>query len=267
MNAAAVRGVSGRAGVLLALALAASALHGEVRSDEVAALRTSQQSIGRVLQDQALTDQYGQPLRLAELRGRPLVLSFVFTNCRYVCSGLTLHLRDVVRIARDALGDGRFSVLTVGFDAPRDTPDRMREFASERGIGDPDWHFASADATTIRRLTEEAGFTWMASPAGFDHIAQVTVVDADGRIASQVYGPDFAPPALVEPLERLVLRQSIGRSPLRGLIEQARLWCSVYDPAAGRYRFDYAMVIGLLPGLLILAMVAIAILIASRKTR
>jgi protein SCO1/2 len=253
--------------MLGAALLVGPAARGNPRFDSTAALDTSQAAIGRILADRTFTDEYGRPLQLSELRGRPLVVSFVFTNCQYVCSSLTLHLRDVVRIARDALGDRSFAVLTVGFDAARDTPRRMREFAFARGIGDAQWRVASADPATIRLFTADAGFTWLASPNGFDHLAQVTLVDTRGRVAAQVYGDDFEPPALVEPLKQLVLERGIDQSALRDLAVRARLWCSVYDPVTRRYRFDYSMLFGLLPAMLVLAIVATAILDASRKQR
>lgn len=267
MGPRAARRILARWSVLGAAFVAAATARADPQFDSAAALDTSQAAIGRPLADRTFTDQYGQPLRLSELRGRPLVVSFVFTNCQYVCSGLTLHLRDVVRIARDALGERSFAVLTIGFDAARDTPQRMREFAVARGIGDERWRVVSADPATIRRFTADTGFTWLASPNGFDHLAQVTLVDARGRVAAQVYGADFEPPALVEPLKQLALERGIERSALRDLAVRARLWCSVYDPVTRRYRFDYSMLFGLLPALLVLAIVAAAILAASGKRR
>jgi protein SCO1/2 len=237
------------------------------RVDNGVALRASQAVIGHALPEATLTDPSGRRLSLRELEGKPLVLSFVFTNCTYLCSALTLHLRDVVRIARDALGNDSFAVLTVGFDTPRDTPERMAQFARERGIRDPHWEFLSGDAVTVRRLTDAAGFTWAASKLGFDHIAQVTLINSDGRIVRQVYGQDFSPPDLVEPLKSLMLKGSVERSPVLGLARTARLWCTVYDPVTGRYRVDYSMLIGLLPAIIVLLMVSIAILIASRNAK
>jgi protein SCO1/2 len=233
--------------------------------DQEAALRASQAAVGRVVRDRELVDQDRQPLRLSAFQGRPLVISLVFTHCTYACSSQTIHLREVVRIARDALGADRFSVLTVGFDSARDTPERMREFARERRIEDPRWHFASGDAATIRRLTDEIGFAWTESPAGFDHITQLTLLDAQGRVTRQVYGPEFAPPELVEPLKQLVLEQSAELTPVRGLIDRARLFCTVYDPVSGGYRFDYGMLLGGLPVAVIMLMVAVAIGLAARK--
>jgi protein SCO1/2 len=232
---------------------------------EAAAIRASQAAIGTRTADLTLVDAAGGPLRLGDLRGRPVVVSFIFTNCYVVCSGLTLHLRDVVRIARETLGDGSFAVLTVGFDSEHDTPARMRAYARDRGITDADWHFVGGDTITVRRLTDALGFTWAPSPRGFDHVTQVTLLDGEGVVAEQLYGEAFEPPELVEPLKRLVLRQRVERSSVQGLIERVRLYCTVYDPAARRYRFDYSMLAAGLPPLFALAAVALGFAWLTRR--
>jgi protein SCO1/2 len=263
-----------RAALLLALCAFAAAAPSRASTgaaveapDQDRALRASQAAIGRQLPDLRLADQHGRALQLADLRGRPLVLQFVFTDCSFVCSGATLHLREVVAIARDALGDDRFSVLTVGFDSSKDTPEQMLAYARARGIDDPRWHFAAADAETVRQITAAAGFSWAPSAAGFDHIAQLTVVDARGRIVQQVYGPAFEPPALIEPLKSMVLGLPYDRSSARAMIDRLRLYCSAYDPVSRSYRVDYSMLLAAAPGLLVLAMAALAIVALSRRAR
>jgi protein SCO1/2 len=231
------------------------------------ALRTSQAAIGRTLGGYEFTTAAGGTLRLEELRGRPVVLSLIYTSCYQVCSGLTLHLRDTVQVARDALGADRFAVVTVGFDAASDTPSRMRLYARERGAEMPGWHFASADATVIERLARDTGFTFFASPKGFDHITQTTIVDATGRIVLQVYGEDFAPPLVVEPLKKLVWGGKFERGTLEGLVDRVRLLCTIYDPTSGRYRFDYSLIVNILAGGLALGIAAAGILAALRNVR
>lgn len=254
-------------GVLTLLLVASTGHATQPAGNEVdaAALRASQVAIGRETGDHQFIDQHRKPLRLADLRGRPLVLSLVFTNCLSVCSGQTLHLREVTRIARAALGARSFAVLTVGFDSAHDSPERMLAYGLDRGIDDPDWHFASADAATVRRLTDEVGFTWLPSSRGFDHITQVTILDASGTVVQQVYGQAFSPPDLIEPLKDLLLGRPVERTSLQGLIERVRLYCSVYDPVAGRYRVDYSMFAAAIPALLVFGMVAVALILTGRR--
>ena len=259
--------VAGSIGLAVLLASVGRAALAAGNDADAAALRASQAAIGRITGDHEFIDQHGRPLRLADLLGRPLALNLVYTSCYDVCPSLTLYLRDAVRVARATLGAQSFSVLTVGFDTAHDSPERMRVFARDRGINDPNWHLVSADAATIHRLADEVGFTWAVSPEGFDHVAQVSILDADGKVVRQVYGQDFAPPALVEPLKALVLGRTLERLSVRDVIDRVKLYCSVYDPASGRYRFDYSMLASAIPTLMALGMAAVAIFVAGRARR
>jgi protein SCO1 len=251
---------------IVACVASAGALAQAAASDDDAALATSQAAITRQLGDYQFVDQRGQAFRLSDLSGKPVVLSLVYTSCYHVCSGLTVHLRDVAKVAWKALGPDSFTVLTVGFDTPNDTPERMRLFAQDRGADMPGWYFASTDAATLERLARDVGFTYRTSPKGFDHITQTTVIDRTGRVVLQVYGQEFNPPNLVEPLKRLIRGQEIERGTLSGMIRSVKLFCTIYDPASGRYRFDYSIVADAIAGILALGMVAIAIAISWRNS-
>jgi len=256
-----------RGGLLLGLSCAVTATAAQAAApDESVALATSQAAIGRLLDDYPFIDQRGQALRLSSLRGKPVVLSLVYTSCFRVCSGLTLHLREVVREAQRALGPDTFTVLTVGFDTPNDTPERMRLYAQERGAEMQGWYFASTDAATIERLARDVGFTYRRSPKGFDHITQTTIIDGRGRVVLQVYGQDFQSPSVVEPLKRLARGREIERGTLEGLLRSVKLFCTIYDPASGRYRFDYSIIADAIAGVLALGMVAIAIAVSWRNS-
>jgi len=251
----------------LACAATAHAVTQTLAPEERAALATSQAAISRQLADYQFIDQRGRPFRFSSLRGTPVVLSLVYTSCYYVCSGLTIHLRDVVKVARPALGPGSFTVLTVGFDTAYDTPERMYQYAQERGAEMPGWYFASADAATIERLARDVGFTYRRSPKGFDHITQTTIIDGTGHVVLQVYGQDFEPPSVVEPLKRLVRGREIERGTLEGFVRSVKLFCTIYDPASGRYRFDYSIIADAIAGILALGMVAIVIIVSWRNSR
>ena len=234
--------------------------------DAQMALARSQSAIGVQLEDHRFVDTGGRTVGLGELRDKPLVLSLVYTSCPDTCSVVTRNLARAVRAARQALGETSFSVATVGFDAGFDTPEQMRMYADWQGVTMSDWRFLSGDPRTLERLLDQLGFTYVTSPRGFDHLAQTTVIDADGRIYRQVYGDTFAVPSLVEPLKDLALGRPAGGSAVGDWIERVKLLCTVYDPAADRYRFDYSIFVAAGVGILCLGAVGVFIVRAWRES-
>jgi protein SCO1/2 len=226
---------------------------GEVQPqyDADRSLAKSQAALGTRLENLRFTGSNGQQVQLADFRGRPLLISLVFTSCYHVCPAITRHLANAAEAARDALGEDSFQLLTVGFDTPNDTPEAMRVFAQQQKIDDPNWAFVSADAHTISQLVSAVGFDYFPSPRGFDHINQVTMVDREGVIYRQVYGGAFELPALVEPLKELVFNRPAAQTHFAaGLVDRIMLFCTVYDPSTGRYRFDYSLFVQIAVGAL-----------------
>lgn len=223
------------------------------------ALAASQAAIGRPLPALEFTDMHGRRLSLADFRGRPLVISPIYTGCYHICPATTTWLKSVSEVAAGVVGEGAFAVLNVGFDTANDTPERMRAYARQRGIDTPQWVFASGDAATMARLLETIGFTYAPAAGGFDHMIQATVVDREGRIHRQVYGQQFEMQLLVDPLKKLVLGQRIQEETLSSVVEQVRLFCTVYDAKSGRYKFDYSIFFSFAIGLVSLGGVAVFI--------
>ena len=227
--------------------------------DEEQALGYSQAAIGRTVNAVGLVDRQRRTVSLDEFRGKPLVISMVYTSCYHTCPMITQALERSVASAQDTFGKDGFSVLSIGFDTAEDTPERMRAYANERGIDFDNWRFVSSTSDVVQSLSETLGFIFFPSPKGFDHLAQTTLIDGDGKVYAQIYGEDFPPPALVEPMKRLVYGTSASVTSVSGIVERIRLFCTIYDPRSDRYRFDYSIFIGLIIGGLSLAGVALVI--------
>jgi protein SCO1/2 len=229
-------------GLFVALASTAHAF------DEKLALKESQAAIGREVGNHAVVDAAGRPLHLADLRGKPLVVHFVYTGCFQVCPASTQFLARAVREAERTLGPGTFRVATVGFNLPADSPEAMRDFGRRFGIASPDWLFLSPQAQALPELVADFGFRYEATAAGFDHLLQASIVDAQGRIYRQVYGDSFDAPLFTGALLELARNAPVPQGNIAAFLEQVRILCTVYDPSAGRYRLNYAVLIEIAVG-------------------
>ncbi len=234
--------------------------------DERAALALSQSVIDREISDFTFRATDGREVRLSSLRGQPLVVSFIYTGCFQACPTTTRFLAQAVEKAQKALGAGRFRIASIGFNQPFDGPEAMAAFARQAGIDDPQWLFLSTDPHAVDRLTRELGFTYYETPKGFDHIAQVTIVDAEGVIYRQVYGESFELPMLVGPLKELLSGQAVRQGGIDGLWLKVKLFCTVYDPNTGAYRLNYSLFFEIFAGVTFLGGVAWFVYRESKRT-
>lgn len=211
--------------------------------DSEAAYKLSQDAIGRPVGDHVLLDRQGRPKRLADYKGKPLLVNFIYTACFQVCPTTTKNLQKAVENSVAMLGADRFNIVSIGFNQPFDSPEALKAFSTQYGIHLPNWEFLSPAPAIVDELTRNFGFSFIATTAGFDHLNQISFVDAEGRIVRQVYGESFTAQDIAEPLKSMITGAPLPpqTSTLAELADRLRIICSVYDPLTGKYRTNYAL--------------------------
>lgn len=233
--------------------------------DEKLALQESQAALGRAIGNYVFRDSENREVQLADLRGKPLVVNFVYTGCIQVCPAATQFLANAVRDAGRSLGPGTFRVATIGFNVPADSPAAMKDFARRFGVDSRDWLFLTPQVAARDALLADFGFRAEATAAGFDHLLQVSIVDAQGRLYRQIYGDEFAAPLFVGPLLELAKNAPVAQSTLGAMWDKVKILCTVYDPSAGRYRVSYAVLIEVLVGASVLLAVGAFLFLEWRR--
>lgn len=139
--------------------------------------------------DFTLTNQGGQPVTLADLRGRVWVADIIFTRCAGPCPRMTRQMQSL----QDALGaDGNARLVTLTTDPEFDTPEVLKKYPERLGLKASErWLFLSGAKTEIARLaidslklsaveTEPAKRTDAADL--FVHSTYFVVVDKQARL-------------------------------------------------------------------------------------
>ena len=85
-----------------------------------------------------LTNQFAQPVSLADYRGKVVLLTFLYTGCPDICPVTTANIRD----AYDLLGDNTedLAIVAVSVDPERDTPEEAHAFSDRWEMTDR-WDF------------------------------------------------------------------------------------------------------------------------------
>jgi len=104
-----------------------------------------------------LQTQDGEPVRFYDdlVKGRVVMINFMFTTCRRACPGTTANLRRVQRALRSHVGRD-LVMLSVSLDPEHDTPEVLKEYARVYGAG-PGWYFLSGRREEIEQLRRRLG--------------------------------------------------------------------------------------------------------------
>ncbi len=104
-----------------------------------------------------LTDQNGEKLRLYDdlMKGKVVVVSAFFSECRGVCAVLLPALAKLQASAGDRLGKD-VSFLSISVDPLIDTPAKLKPYA-EGLKAKPGWHFLTGDAGDVERVLGRFG--------------------------------------------------------------------------------------------------------------
>ena len=150
-----------------------------------------------------LVDQAGATVKSESLRGRVLVVSFVFTTCVEACPLVTAQLARVQARARTEKLDERVRFVSITLDPVTDTPDVLRRYASAYGIDLTTWHFLTGAAADVTRVVRAFGLNAVARER-IVHGSLVVLVDGQGRIAERRTDLELDPDRLLASLRRIL---------------------------------------------------------------
>lgn len=133
--------------------------------------------------DFALTDHTGQPRRLADFKGKAVVLFFGFTQCPDVCPTTLSAMREAVKLLGD---DGkRVQVVFVTLDPARDTQALLAQYVPQF---DPGFVGLRGDDATIAALAKDFKVFYAKQPGktadtySIDHSTGSYAFDPQGRL-------------------------------------------------------------------------------------
>lgn len=192
------------AAILVACLFAAGAglLLAERRADLGAATASASEFAGAVRPDIPMTplsglhDQDGRGLDMASLRGRPVIVTFVYSTCEDTCPILVQSIRG----ALDRLGED-LPVVAVSVDPARDTPRSAQRFvAKQRMIGR--MRFMVGSRAALRPVWRQYGIG--PQTADLEHSAHVVLLDERGHQRVGWPAAKLTPAGLEHDLRRLL---------------------------------------------------------------
>jgi protein SCO1/2 len=189
-----------------AAALAAALLACAARAQEAVQPPDIRKSRGNPVPAVELIGEDSTTFALASLRGKPMVVSPIFTSCPHTCSYITSSLRDALaEIGEPGVG---YEVLTVSFD-PADGPAELRGYREKLALP-PGWRLAVATPENLAALLGAIDFQYAAmDEGGFAHANVIAILDPELKVSGYVHGVMYESAALRKEFESAVRRTSL----------------------------------------------------------
>jgi protein SCO1/2 len=149
-------------------------------------------------------------LSLADLRGRVVVVTFIYTTCADTCPLLTAKMAALQgRLGAD-FGQRVFFV-SITVDPERDTPGVLKGYGAAHGAKFDGWAFLTGTPPEIREVAKRYGIYYKKTARGdVDHTFLTSVIDPRGLLRVQYLGVRFDPTELLNDV-RSVLAEAPRR--------------------------------------------------------
>lgn len=134
------------------------------------------------------TSDQGRRIRLSQLRGRHQVVALFFSNCEYACPVIVGDMRRIQAALPEPVRED-VDFLLVSLDPERDTPERLRQFRSERGLPTAHWTLLHGREDDVRELAAVLGIQYRKDSRGqFAHSNVITLLSPDGEVVARQRG-------------------------------------------------------------------------------
>lgn len=158
-------------------------------------------AVGDPVPDFALTDQTGRTVRLSQMRGEPVAVTFIYTRCP-IATACPLTTTRFAKLDSLLKAKGFGKLLTITVEPERDTPKVLAEYASHLGADPARWKFLTGDPKAVADVASRFGVIYYPDAGQVVHAQAVAVVDPEGRLATIYYGDNWDAEAVFRDLEK-----------------------------------------------------------------
>jgi protein SCO1 len=155
-----------------------------------------------VLPNVTFTDQFGKPVALSSLKGKLVLVDFIYTSCASVCPRLTARMNEVAKKLGTEVGQ-KITIVSFTLDPEHDTPEKLRNYAAAQGIAGNGWLFLTGEPAQIdQELARFQLVRQRESDGSVTHNVAAFLIGPDGREIRQYNALDVPIDTIVSDVDR-----------------------------------------------------------------
>jgi protein SCO1 len=154
--------------------------------------------VGEEVPDFTLLNQNNKPIHLSQYRGKPLLLTFIYTRCPLpdYCPRTSKNFAEISReLGTLPAATLKPHLLTVSFDTEFDTPAVLQNYAKR--YRDPvkyqSWEFATGSPEEIKNITGYFGLSYWKESGQIAHNLVTALIGPDGKLLRLYKGKEWTP--------------------------------------------------------------------------
>jgi protein SCO1/2 len=152
--------------------------------------------IGAEVPDFKLLNQDGKRIHLSQYRGKPLLLTFIYTRCPLpnYCPRTSKNFSEIFHGMQSVSPvAGKPHLLTVSFDTENDTPEVLRKYG--RRYMNPaafeEWEFATGSPEEIKEITSYFGLSYLKESGQIIHSLVTALIGPNGKLVRLYLGNEW----------------------------------------------------------------------------
>ncbi|MGB6220293.1 SCO family protein [Haloferula sp.] len=152
--------------------------------------------------DATWTTQLGKPMTLADLKGRPVLITMGYATCKFACPRLAT---DLLGIEKKLTAEERanLAVVFVSIDPERDTPEQIKSFFDQYKVDHQRWFGLRGDEDAILELSVALGIRYRkTTETDFAHSNIIALLSPTGEIVHRQEGLGTDPADLITALRK-----------------------------------------------------------------
>ncbi|NPB03889.1 MAG: SCO family protein [Thermotogae bacterium] len=161
-----------------------------------------------------LVDQDGKKINLKDLKGKILVVGYIYTHCPDICPFITSNMKKVQKIINsDPDLKSKVLFLSITFDPERDTPNVLKEYASLYKVDESNWRFLTGEKSITDSIMKLMGIEHTRRDVPerntyfIDHTDRIHVVDQRGFVRGYFVGSQVDPDSVATLVRQLAKNQ------------------------------------------------------------
>jgi protein SCO1 len=141
-----------------------------------------------VLTDTKLVDQNGNTIVLSSLKGKPLVVDFIYTSCPGPCLMETAKFANVALRLGNDLGT-KVTLVSISVDPEHDGPKQLLDYSRQQGADEKGWYFLTGGPGDVDQALAGFKLSRQIEPDGsVGHLVNMMLIGPDGRLVREYNG-------------------------------------------------------------------------------